>query len=648
MNLLPGTILGQRYRIDALLGEGGMGAVYRATDWRGAGCALKVLRPECLASADLQRRFDQEARIGMQLRHPNIRQIWDCGVDPRTHLPYLAMELLLGEDLAGRLAWRGFLGTEELGPLLAQLCDALGSAHGTGIVHRDLKPENLFLAATAGGAEVLKVLDFGIAKVLAGQSHANSTVIGTPSWMAPEQLGVDADIGPATDVWAVGLLAFFVLTGRSYWPTANDSSASFGPIIVEILDAARHVPASVRAQRYGCPERIPPGGFDAWFAACIAIHPQGRHRDAPACWAALRNVLSGALANASTSAMTPFGRTMPVLIEEDPMVEQVIAELRQRMPAALAAAAATPDIAVASDPHAPSRPGAPGSGPRASDPGAYVRGSTPGSRPRHSDPGVRGSTPGSRPRTSDPGAYVRGSTPGSGPRASDPGAYVHGGAPGGAYASGSLPGTPAGAAPRGRIPLIKRITPTPPVASAHPQLPFAPQSPSTPQSPFAPPAVAQPLVHTPRAPHHAARAWHPQTWLIPAGKGLRLGANLVDRVIASVAGVVLGALWADGQKTRLWIGLLVIFFVAYLLRDVLGGGRSLGKRLFNLEIVDADNGAPAGIADAFTRQFLSLDGMPVVNLVGIFIDGVLVLARDDGRRTGDLLSGTQVVQRVSQ
>jgi serine/threonine protein kinase len=530
MNLLPGTILGQRYRIDALLGEGGMGAVYRATDWRGGGCALKVLRPEYLASADMQRRFDQEARIGMHFRHPNVRQIWDVGVDAYTCLPYLAMELLLGEDVAARIAWRGFLQPEEVDRLLVQLCGALAAAHAAGIVHRDLKPENLFLAASPGGNETLKVLDFGIAKVLAGHSPANSMILGTPSWMAPEQLGINAEIGPSTDVWALGLLVFFALTGRSYWPAANASSVSYGAIIAEIMDASKRVLASARASQYGCPERILPGGFDVWFAACTAIEPGDRYRDVTTCGAALRRVLG--TAPTAMAAGAPFGRVSPpVLPDEDPLIAQVIGELRQRLPGALAAAAESA--------------GAVGASTRAD-------------------------------------------------------------------------------APHARIPLVKGPKPT-----------FPPVSPIQPWSPAPSALVPRP----PQFPAHVQRP--PSSWTVPANKDLRFAAAVIDRIAALLVGGMVGAVFGALNEGLLLIG-VVIFFACCFFRDVVGGGRSLGKRIFNLEIIDTRTGASIGMDKALGRQLLSLEIVPVG---GVLVDSILVLVRDDGQRTGDLLLDTQVVQR---
>jgi len=556
VNLLPGTILAQRYRVDALLGEGGMGAVYRVTDWRGVGCALKVMRPEHLADPDIQRRFAQEAQIGMRLQHPNVRQVWDVGVDEYTKLPYLAMELLSGEDLASRLSWRGALTMNEVGYLLSQLCDALVAAHGCGIVHRDLKPENLFLAATYSG-EVLKVLDFGIAKVLAGRGAQSSMVIGTPSWMAPEQLDQGQVIGPATDVWAIGLLAFYALTGRSYWPSASSQSPSYGAIIVEVLNPKNRPPASARAAEYGLEGRFPAGALDEWFAACTAIDPRQRFQDAASCWAALRGILGSATGSMVSLAQSPIA----TLEDEDALVERAIAEIEGRMPGALAAVNDARDSVPSQDP----------------------------GRPRAKIRLVKGGTP-----------------------------------------------VPADAAARASLTPAAALVHTPSAALVH--------------TPSAAPvhAPSAPLVHTPTPP--GAVVWNtpyppsPQpllVWSPPAGKGVRFGAAFFDVLLILFVSFFLGILWAQVDKGSADSGVVLLFFLLYLARDVIGGGKSVGKRVFDLDIIDVRTGQSVGLGEALARQIVSLQVVPGLGL----IDSILVLVRDDGRRTGDLLLRTQVVKR---
>ena len=160
--------------------------------------------------------------------------------------------------------------------LFRQLCHALGAAHAAGVVHRDLKPENVFLAKarTLEAPTLVKVLDFGIAKLLSSSPTANTALVGTPAWMAPEQTDPRASITPATDVWALGLLAFWMLTARTFWLSANDAESSLQVIMRECL--VEPIPsASQRAAELGVWALLPPR-FDAWFARCVDREPRAR------------------------------------------------------------------------------------------------------------------------------------------------------------------------------------------------------------------------------------------------------------------------------------------------------------------------------------------------------------------------------------
>ncbi|MCA9580029.1 MAG: serine/threonine protein kinase, partial [Myxococcales bacterium] len=179
--------------------------------------------------------FLEEARIGSEIESDHVVEVVGAGVDQDTGSPWLAMELLEGETLSDRVA-RGRLSPAELLPLVAGLRHGLGRAHARGIVHRDLKPENLFIARGrgAGAEESLKILDFGIAKLLqGGKTAATQNIAGSPLWMAPEQADGGA-IRPATDVWALGLIAFDALVGQPYWRSAREG-ATLTRLLVEIL-----------------------------------------------------------------------------------------------------------------------------------------------------------------------------------------------------------------------------------------------------------------------------------------------------------------------------------------------------------------------------------------------------------------------------
>src|SRR5262249_35245393 len=152
--------------------------------------------------------------------------------------------------------------------VLGHVCQALAVVHSRGVVHRDLKPENVFLARQTDG-EVVKLLDFGIAKLLSGDP-SNTSAFGTPQWAAPEQFSPGAPISPPTDVWAVGLLAFYVLTGKYYWMAANPTSdvpVNLGKVVAEVMGEHQRPAASARAAALGCPDDVVLGkAFDDWFA----------------------------------------------------------------------------------------------------------------------------------------------------------------------------------------------------------------------------------------------------------------------------------------------------------------------------------------------------------------------------------------------
>jgi tRNA A-37 threonylcarbamoyl transferase component Bud32 len=287
-----------------------MGAVYVAEQQStGKPRALKLMHADLLKDAGQRARFEQEARVGALLASDHVVQVIAAGVDEATRMPWMAMELLEGEDLAACVRRRGALAPAETFEILRQACHALAAAHAAGVVHRDVKPENVFLARTRGvdAAVTVKVLDFGIAKILAAMQTAATTNIGTPLWMAPEQTEVGADVLPATDVWAIGLLAFWMLTGRWYWLAANESSPSM-PVLLREIVMQPIVKASARARELGVAERIPPL-FDTWFERCVVRDPSARYRNAGEAIAALGAVLMGSAAAQAVTGPPPSTAT---------------------------------------------------------------------------------------------------------------------------------------------------------------------------------------------------------------------------------------------------------------------------------------------------------------------------------------------------
>jgi serine/threonine protein kinase len=284
---IAGTFAGN-YRILRPLGQGGMGTVYVAEQLTtGALRALKLMRRELCTEDRLLRLFQQEARIGHRIRSDHVVQVLDAGVDEATGTPWMAMELLEGEDLDAHVGREGPLPGARAAEVLGQIGHALAAAHEIGVVHRDLKPPNIFLATSQreGAPLLVKLLDFGIAKVVA-EGMRTGTLVGTPLWMAPEQL-LGAAVAPATDVWAFGLLAFWMLTGRLYW--ARPDGSALNPIH-EIARRVSLVAASARAGELGCAALLP-SGFDPWFARCTAMSPDARFAEAGAACEAIRRIL---------------------------------------------------------------------------------------------------------------------------------------------------------------------------------------------------------------------------------------------------------------------------------------------------------------------------------------------------------------------
>ncbi|MEZ4227199.1 MAG: protein kinase [Polyangiaceae bacterium] len=304
--LHPGTVVGGEYRIVAELSAGGMGAVYVADQLStGRRRALKVMHAGLVTNPTMRDRFVQEARVGSAISSAHVVEVVGAGVDPALGVPWLAMELLEGQNLAAYVAMRGHLPIADTLAVLQPLCHALAAAHRAGVVHRDVKPENIFLARSDSTTSpvTVKVLDFGIAKMVA-QANATATVaMGTPLWMAPEQSELSSNVSPATDVWPLGLLGYFMLTGKVYWRAPSTEGAGVPALMREILFEPLAAP-SQRAAEQGVAELVP-AGFDAWFASTVAREPANRYANASEALDAFCHLVAGGEPAASSQLLGP-------------------------------------------------------------------------------------------------------------------------------------------------------------------------------------------------------------------------------------------------------------------------------------------------------------------------------------------------------
>jgi serine/threonine-protein kinase len=279
----PGEVIDGKYRVLRILGAGGMGVVAAATHVQlGSPVAVKIVRPEVARNREVVARFQREARIAAQLRSDHVVRVMDIGTLPGepAGVPYMVLEMLDGSDLAELLVGRGPLPFGEAVHYLVQACDGVGEAHALGIVHRDLKPANLFLARRTKGGSLVKVLDFGISSMATGDEDARLTatgsVMGTPLYMAPEQM-LDARKADArSDVWALGAILYELLMGAPPFPGNTFGAVHARVITTEappLLSRRPDVPAALEAIILRCLRKPPEQRFATVAALEEALRP---------------------------------------------------------------------------------------------------------------------------------------------------------------------------------------------------------------------------------------------------------------------------------------------------------------------------------------------------------------------------------------
>jgi eukaryotic-like serine/threonine-protein kinase len=270
LELREGEILDGKYRVDAVIGVGGMGVVLRARHLALKDrVALKILQKG--ASTEASERFFREAQAAARIKSPHVARVLDVGRLP-SGSPYIVMEFLDGRDLGRVLADRGPLPVEEAVRYVLETCEALAAAHALGVIHRDVKPSNLFLNRETDGSSTIRVVDFGVSKQTKASEYSSLTgvesAIGTPSYMSPEQVKSSKTVDARSDVWSIGVVLHELLTARL--PFDADSLAG----LVALLVDPSAVATPVREHRPDLPEEI-----EQIILRCLTKDPSERFAD---------------------------------------------------------------------------------------------------------------------------------------------------------------------------------------------------------------------------------------------------------------------------------------------------------------------------------------------------------------------------------
>jgi serine/threonine protein kinase len=293
-DLQENMVVADRFRLVRMIGRGGMGSVWQAMHLGlDTPCAVKFIEGELANVAEAHARFEREAKAAAQLRSPNVVQIFDHGVWQGR--PYIAMELLEGEDLGKRLAKSGGkLPASDVNFVVQQVCRALSRAHQAGVVHRDLKPDNIFIVKD-DDRDIVKILDFGVAKSasqsLDGSNTKTGAMLGTPYYMSPEQAQGIKSVDARSDLWSLAVIVFQCLTGRLPF-----ESEALGDLLVKIIVSPIPTPSTYNP--------MVPVGFDNWWVKAADRNPDNRFPTAKA----FAESLSLSLGQSSVTEMTERGR----------------------------------------------------------------------------------------------------------------------------------------------------------------------------------------------------------------------------------------------------------------------------------------------------------------------------------------------------
>ena len=338
-----GDVIAGKYVVERVLGVGGMGVVVAAKHKTlGERYAIKFLLPQGVASDDVRKRFRQEAMAAARLRSEHVTRVYDDGELPDGS-PFLVMEYLDGRDLSAVLRDEAPLAVPRVVGFVMQACEALAEAHAAGIIHRDLKPSNLFVIKRLDGTPSIKLIDFGISKVQlpdadgeAGGMTATAVMMGSPLYMAPEQMASARDVDARADIWSLGIILHTLLAGTPPFRA---------PTVMGVYEAIVAGAPPVRKQRPDVPERL-----EAAILKCLqkdrrqrfsdvgelseAIAPFG-HEDAPREVSRIKRIIA---ARAATSISAPPAAAAAVTPPEGP------SKSASERPAPLASSASSPSL----------------------------------------------------------------------------------------------------------------------------------------------------------------------------------------------------------------------------------------------------------------------------------------------------------------